>query len=91
MVTDAILNLFSTIIGSLLGALPTITVPGWLSSASGFASTIAGYGSGLGVWIPAGLIMTVAGALLLAWLAGFGVKLARIVASFLTLGGGSAA
>lgn len=89
--TDALLDMLKSLIGGLLGTLPTIAVPSWLSSASGSASEVAAMGAGLGVWIPAPLIMTVAGALLLAWLAGFAVKGVRIVASFLTLGGGSAA
>lgn len=91
MVTDALLDLLRSIVSALLGTLPLVTVPSWLASGSAAASDIAAMGSGLGVWIPAGLIMTVTGALLAAWLAGFAVKGVRIVASFLTLGGGSAA
>ena len=41
--------------------------------------------------MPVPLIITVLGALIAAWLTGFVIKVARIVASFLTLGGGSAA
>lgn len=91
MITDWFLNLLGSIVTGLLDTLPHVDVPDWLASASEGASTIAGYGAGLGVWIPAPLIMGVVLTLLATWLIGFGIKAVRIVASFLTLGGGSAA
>lgn len=91
MVTEALLDVIRSVVSTVLGSLPQIEVPDWLATASDGASQVAAMGAGLGAWIPAPLIMTVVGALLAAWLIGFGIKLARIVASFLTLGGGSAA
>lgn len=91
MVTEAIMDLLAGFVETLLGALPEFEVPDWLATASGMATEIAGYGAGLGVWVPARLIVAVAGTLLVVWLIGFGIKLTRIVASFLTFGGGSAA
>lgn len=91
MVTDALLRLMESVVHGLLGALPEIPVPDWLVSISASAADIAAMGAGLGAWIPARLIVAVALTLLAAWLIGFGIKAVRIVASFLTLGGGSAA
>lgn len=91
MVTDALLSVVAGIVHTLLGTLPQIPVPDWLSAISDGASLISGYANGLGVWVPIPLILAVASALIAAWLIGFGIKVARIVASFLTLGGGSAA
>jgi hypothetical protein len=91
MVTEALMGVLGGLVHAVIGSLPTVPVPDWLSAGSAGVSTIAGYGSGLGVWLPVSLIITVLGALIAAWLTGFVIKVARIVASFLTLGGGSAA
>jgi hypothetical protein len=91
MITEALMSVLSGFVNAVLGSLPVIPVPTWLSDLSGGVSTIAGYGAGLGVWMPVPLIVAVISTLLAAWLIAFGIKVARIVASFLTLGGGSAA
>jgi hypothetical protein len=91
MITEALMSVLSGFVNSVLGSLPTIPVPTWLSDLSSGVSTIAGYGAGLGVWMPVPLIVSVVTTVVAAWLVAFGIKIARIVASFLTLGGGSAA
>jgi len=45
----------------------------------------------MGVWFPSTLVITVLTGVLALWLVGFGIKIVRIVASFFTAGGGSAA
>ena len=91
MITEKILGIGSWIVGQLLGMLPPIPVPSWASSSDGLVAKVFGLAGSLGAWVPLGLLATVLGALLTIHVAGFGIKLARIVASFLTAGGGSAA
>jgi hypothetical protein len=91
MVTDAVIGFFFNVINSVLGLLPTITVPDWLSSADGPIATVLGYAGSMGAWFPSTLVLTVVTAVLATWAIGFVIKLVRIVASFFTLGGGSAA
>ena len=91
MITDAILSFFGGILHTIMSALPVIQVPGWLASGSGAVSTVFGFVGSMGVWFPGGLALSVIGALLAVWLVGFGIKIARIVISLFTFGGGSAA
>lgn len=89
MITGWLAQLFGSLLHLLFGALPVIAVPSWLSTSGPMATVFADAAS-MGVWVPTTLMVTVLTALLAAWLAGFAIKVARIVASFLTVGGGSA-
>lgn len=73
-----------------LGALVP-DVPGWVVRASGGLQTVAEYGSKLSAWVPFPFVLGVLGTVLACMAAGLLIKVARIVASFLTAGGGSAA
>lgn len=90
MVTDAILDFLYNLIGTVLGALPTITVPAWMD-ASGPLATVMTFAGSMGAWFPVPLLVTVLLAVLTAWGIAFAIKITRIIASFLTMGGGSAA
>jgi hypothetical protein len=90
MITDTLLNFFLGIVGSILSFLPTNEPPAWLTSTGGAVGTIYGYASQMGVWFPVTLVRNVVLAVLAAWLAGWVIKAVRIVASFVTVGGGSA-
>jgi hypothetical protein len=83
--------MLTTVATALLGVLPVIAVPSWLSSSSGAVSQVFAAAGSMSVWFPAALVMTILAGVSALWLAAFGVKAARIVASFLTGGGGSAA
>jgi hypothetical protein len=90
MIVEWFLGLLVSLLESLLAAIPTFDPPSWFtSSTSGFASVFA-VSQSMGVWLPVNLGFTVAVALLTCIVIGFGIKLVRIVASFLTAGGGSA-
>ena len=89
MVTDWIIATFASICEAVLAPLPTITLPSWLGD-TGPIATVFGYAGSLGSWIPLGLTVTVLGVLLSVWAVSFVVKIIRIVASFATVGGGSA-
>lgn len=90
MITDAILDFLTGVLHSILGALPTVSVPGWLEASGPVATVFADAGS-MGAWFPTTLAGVVLAALLAAWGTGFVIKAIRIVASFFTAGGGSAA
>lgn len=89
MITNWIISALSSVLHFIMGALPVLSVPSWLDT-SGPMATIFANASSMGVWLPMGLLTTVLGALLVAWGVGFAIKITRIVASFFTVGGGSA-
>jgi len=91
VITEWVLGVGGWLLHTLLGALPVMSVPGWMSSNDGAFSTVFGAAGSMGVWFPSTLVVTVLLAVVATWLVGFGIKLVRIVASFLTAGGGSAA
>ena len=90
MITDALIGFFFNVIGALLDLLPHFTVPSWMS-ATGPMGTVFTYAGSMGAWFPTSLAVTVLLAILTAYGVGFAIKGVRIVASFFTLGGGSAA
>ena len=91
MIVEWFLGVAVSLFHSLMGALPVATVPAWLSDSSGAMATVFSAAGSMGVWFNAQLLIVVLGAVLALWLVGFSIKLVRIVASFLTAGGGSAA
>lgn len=90
MITEAIANFFLGLVAAALSFLPTNTPPAWLTSIGSAVGTVYGYAGQMGVWFPVTLVRNVVLAVLGAMLVGFGIKVIRIVTSFLTVGGGSA-
>lgn len=91
MIVQWFLQALTAVVAFMLGLLPTIAVPSWLTTAGSAVSTVLGYASTMGAWIPLDVGLTVVGAFLSCLAASFGIKLVRIVLSFFTAGGGSAA
>lgn len=91
MIAEGLVNMFTGFVKFVLGAFPTSGAPAWLENTSAQLQTVWTYGSGLGAWVPWSFVGTVLGAVLTCTVIGFGIKVARIVASFFTAGGGSAA
>lgn len=91
MITEWVLGVGGWLLTALLAALPTVTVPTWLSGNDSAFSTVFSAAGSMGVWFPSTLVISVLTGVLALWLVGFGIKLVRIVASFFTAGGGSAA
>jgi hypothetical protein len=90
VIVEWFLGVLVSVVEAVLGALPSFAPPAWFTdSTSGFA-TMFGYITGMGAWLPVGVGFAVAVALLTCIIIGFGIKVARIGASFLTAGGGSA-
>ena len=90
MITEAVANFFLGIVAALLSFLPTNEPPDWLTTIGDATGTIYAYAGQMGVWFPVTLVRNVVLAVLAAMVIGFGIKVSRIVASFLTVGGGSA-
>lgn len=91
MITGLLLQLAGTVSHFLLGALPVVPVPGWLSGLAGAIGTVFGFVGSMGVWFPGPLALTVITALLAIWVTGLAIKVARMILSLFTGGGGSAA
>ena len=91
MIVQAIIHVFTVIVQGILSLLPTDDAPSWVASGAGYLAQLAQLGSGLAGWIPFPLAGTVITAFLACVLSGFIIKVVRIVASFFTAGGGSAA
>lgn len=91
MVTQLVLDWWASAIAFIGGLISLPPVPSFLADLPGYVSTAASYVASTGVWIPWALMGTVIGVWAVCLAAGLAVKVVRIVASFLTLGGGSAA
>jgi hypothetical protein len=91
MITEWILAAGGWLLTTLAGALPTISVPSWLSGNDSAFSTVFSAAGSMGVWFPTTLVVAVLSGLLVIWLASFVVKVARMILSLFTAGGGSAA
>lgn len=91
MIVKWLFGAFLAFIDQLVKLLPTDGPPSWWAGASDKIATVWGYASGLGAWLPYSTALTVAGGCLVVAAIGFTIKVIRIVASFLTAGGGSAA
>jgi len=75
---------------SLCAALPAIPVPSWIGSGAGSVASVLGTAAQLGNWVPLPLFGLVVAAVLVCLIGGLAIKVTRIVASFITLGGGGA-
>lgn len=91
MIVEWFLSVVVSIWEALTGALPSFDPPAWLTDSDGLVTDILGYTTSMGAWVPMDVGLTVFAAILLCMVIGFGIKIVRIVASFLTAGGGSAA
>lgn len=91
MVTDAVIGMLTNLVNWLLSFLPVITLPSWADSTVAAIGTVFGYAGSLGAWVSMPLVGVVLSFVLAAWGVAVVIKFVRIVASFATLGGGSAA
>lgn len=89
MITDALLAVVAWVVETVTGWMPTVPVPAWLGTVGDGLDTAMSGASSMGAWLPVGLGVTVLSAVLLCVVLGFGIRVVRIIASFLTLGGGA--
>ena len=91
MIVEWALNAVGWVVGNIFSVMPDIPVPDWFTGAGSTLAELFGAAGSMGVWIPIPLALNVMGVLFSAMFGGALIKLARIIASFLTAGGGSAA
>lgn len=89
MIVNWFLGVLQTVVHGLLSLMPTVAVPSWLQDSSSIGWLVQQVNA-LSNWFPVGLAVTVFGAVLTCVGVGFAIKVVRIVASFVTAGGGSA-
>lgn len=93
MVTDAILNVVTSVVSWIVGLLPTLTFPSALTDTGtgSVHATMTGAVSSLwslDAFLPVSQLVAAAALVLAALLLSVTVRIVRIVASFITLGGG---
>jgi len=91
VIVERLIDVWAAFVTFIAGLLDWIPVPVWFADLPGYVTTVGGYLTGTGVWLPWALLMTVISAWLLALAAALVIRLVRIVASFMTGGGGGAA
>ncbi len=91
MITDAFFALLGGLLKIVSALLALPSPPGFVADLPAHVAVAGGYVGSTGAWFPWSLISAVFAAVALAWGAALTVKLVRIVASFATAGGGSAA
>lgn len=91
MITTAIIHLATSVLSWVLALLPSWSLPDWVDSASSTLTNVLSGVGALNYLFPVGVLFLCVGVCFSAWLVAFGIRIGRIVASFLTAGGGSAA
>lgn len=91
MIVEGIVKVVVAFFEFALGLLPTRSTPGWMDDMGASMNIVWGHAAGLGAWIPWSTVAYVIGAVVACMIFGLQVRLARIVISLFTGGGGSAA
>jgi hypothetical protein len=93
MLVDWLLDFLHMAVGKFFSVIRSAipAPPAWLTQGSDFIHTVMGYVGALDSWVPMSIALPITLFVVVALVAGLVIKVARIVASFLTLGGGSAA
>lgn len=91
MITEWVIQVWLTVVTWLLGLLPAITLPSWVTTVTSFVSSTVTQARALGNWIPWGMVGLGFVFVAAAYAVALGIRVGRIVASFFTAGGGSAA
>lgn len=91
MIVQWALQAVGALVHAIFTVMPNLPVPAWFTGSEAAITTLFTDATSMGVWIPIPLALNVAAVLFTALMGGALIKLARIIASFLTAGGGSAA
>lgn len=91
MIIEAILKVIGGIIRGFVGLFGSLAPPAWLTGLTGPLEQLMGEVASVGAWIPWSTVAMVAATVLTCMALGFTIKIVRIIASFFTAGGGSAA
>lgn len=91
MILEAIITAVVAVLSALGDLFPEMDTPAFIGSISSQISSVTGQMAPLGNWVPFGAAGTALQLVLAAIAIAIVVKVVRIIASFLTAGGGSAA
>lgn len=91
MIVELLVKAISALIAGLGSLFGTMTLPGWWANVDGWLTTLGGHAAGFGQWIPWATAINTATFVVACIGVAFVIKLVRVVASFFTAGGGSAA
>lgn len=89
MVTQAIWGVICHVAAFLVGLLPGWTLPGWLTALPDESTTVGSYMADFNVWLPLDAVVTALAFIIAATSVALGVRVARMVLSTVTGGGGS--
>ena len=84
-----VLGAFVSAVAGLFSFIPA--PPAWITDIPSYVSAVAVWFAGTSPWLPWSLLMTILALWSLTIVAAVTIRLVRIVASFLTAGGGGAA
>lgn len=84
-----VLEFLQSPLGWLMGQLPTIELPDWAVPIPGMIATITGYMAKMDYWVPVTLIAPVLGFVVASYVIALGIRIARMVASIASGGGGA--
>jgi hypothetical protein len=91
VITALLLFVVGTLVGAIGLLFPTSNSTASSSAAADGVGTVMGFASGFSIWLPFGVMGTCAAVLVGIFLIGLTIRLVRIISSYLTGGGGSAA
>ena len=89
VVTEWVINAVVTVWNWLVSNAPAPDVPSWFGSASAATTAIGNYMGWLDPWVPLWLLYTGIIAVTVSWFMGNAIRVARILASYFTFGGGA--
>jgi hypothetical protein len=92
MLFEWLVTVLAAIVDFLIAALDALVPdpPAFIDDIPGYVDTLNGYLDGTDVWIPWEIVGPMIAVVGVAFLASWAIKIVRIVASYLTAGGGSA-
>ena len=91
MITQAVINFFANIFASLLGLVPSFTLPAWYYTMMPFWASFFETAEGFRVWIPFDAVKNVLAFSLVVFGVIIAIRVFRVMLSLFTGGGGSAA
>ncbi len=91
MIVQWFMTAVQSVFNKVFDIMPAMDPPSWFTGAGVALGNLFSGAASMGVWVPIPLALVVMQVLFMAMMGGAIIKLFRIIASFLTAGGGSAA
>jgi len=89
MVTEWFANAMSSVLQWLVAGIPLPPPPDWFGDAASFFTMVGTYMAWFQPWAPVSLVLAIMGLWVITFTLSIGLKLARMVLSFVTFGGGA--